>query len=334
MAAAIARRMAIVFLQVVAVVLIVFFLVRLMPGNPAIAIAGPGATQERVASIEERLGLDESVGGQLKEYVSHVASGDLGDSIVTGQSVLTDLRQRFGATFLLIALSLVIAGAIGLTLAVVIATRPTGAVARVTSAYGFAAGALPDFLVALGLIYVFYFLAGIAPAPSGQIDPTLAPPRETGVALIDSMLAGNSAGVSSAASHLILPVLTLVLVYTGPILRLTSTACSEALDQNFIRFARAQGLSRRKVARYAVRSILPTFVTVLGTTFGFLLGGAVLIEFIFSWGGIGQYAVNAISQSDYAALQGFVIVAGLFTALVYAAVEIAYVIVDPRARAE
>jgi peptide/nickel transport system permease protein len=333
MAAALTRRMAIIVLQVAAVVLIVFFLVRLLPGNPAVAIAGPGANQERVAKIEQRLGLDEDVGGQLKEYVSHVSRGDLGDSIVTGQPVATDLRQRFGATLLLISLSLLIAGAVGLGLAAVIAARPAGLLARMTSAYGFAAGALPDFLVALGLIYVFYFLAGIAPDPSGQIDPALAPPRETGVALIDSLLAGDGAGVSNAATHLILPVLTLVLVYTGPILRLTSTACSEALDQNFIRFARGLGLSRRQVVAYAVRSVLPTFVTVMGTTFGFLLGGAVLVEFIFSWGGIGQYAVNAISQSDYAALQGFIIVAGLFTAIVYAAVELAYVIVDPRARA-
>jgi peptide/nickel transport system permease protein len=333
MALALARRAATILLQVVAVVLIVFFLVRLLPGNPAVAIAGPGANQDRVAKIEQRLGLDQDVAGQFKEYASHLSRGDLGDSIVTGQPVLTDLTQRFGATLLLISLSLLIAGALGLVLAAVIAARPAGLLARVTSAYGFAAGALPDFLVALGLIYVFYFLLGLAPDPSGQIDPTLAPPRETGVALVDSLLAGNAAGVESAAMHLILPVLALVLVYTGPILRLTSTACSEALDQNFIRFARSQGLSQRQIVRYAVRSILPTFVTVMGTTFGFLLGGAVLVEFIFSWGGIGEYAVNAISQSDYAALQGFVIVAGLFTALVYAAVEVAYVFVDPRARA-
>lgn len=333
---ALARTLAVRFgvlgLQVFGVLTLVFVLVRLLPGNPAFQLAGPNATREGVEAIEQRLGLDQSIFVQYGDYLSTIAQGDLGDAFSTGNPVLTDIAERFPATLTIITLALVVIAALTLVLAIVIARWPRGIVSRVASAYSFVAGALPDFWVGLALIFVAYTTLGIVPAPASQVDPVYAAPVVTGAAVIDAIIAGDSAAISDALGHLILPVLTLVLVYLGPVLRLTAQATAEGLDRDFIRFGRALGLGSGTLAGYALRNALPVFVTVLGSTYVYLLGGAVLVEVIFSWGGLGQYAVEAITRSDYFALQGFVLVAGVFTALVYLAVDGLYYVVNPRGR--
>jgi ABC-type dipeptide/oligopeptide/nickel transport system permease component len=326
-------RLGVLALQVFGVVTLVFVLVRLLPGNPAFLLAGPNATRAGVEAIQHRLGLDQSIFVQYGDYLSALIRGDLGDAFSTGNPVLTDLRERFPATLMIISLALFTIAALTLTLALVIARWPKGFVARAASGYSFVAGALPDFWIGLALIFVFYTTFGLVPAPASQVDPLVAAPVVTGAAAIDGLIAGDMAAFSDALGHLFLPVLTLVLVYVGPVLRLTAQATTDGLDQDFIRFGRALGLGSGRLASYALRSALPVFVTVLGSTYGYLLGGAVLVEVIFSWGGLGQYAVEAITRSDYVALQGFVLVAGIFTALVYLAVDGLYFLVNPRGRA-
>jgi ABC-type dipeptide/oligopeptide/nickel transport system permease component len=329
----VATRLATLLLQVVGVLTIVFVLTRVFLESPARALAGQNQSPEAIRAIEERLGLHESLPVQFWSYIQSVVTGDLGDAFSTGNPVLTDLRERVPATLALITAALLIAAALGLALSAVIAARPRGIVARITSGYGFVAGALPDFWIGLALIFVFYFKLGIAPAPAGQIDPAYSIGQVTGIVGIDALLAGDVEAAGDAFAHMVLPVATLVLVYLGPILRLTSTATRTGLSMDFVRFGRALGLKPSRITWYAVRNALPTFVTIVGTTYGFLLGGAVLVETVFSWGGAGQYAVAAVQQSDYAALQGFVLVAGIFTALVYALVDLFYYVVNPRARA-
>jgi peptide/nickel transport system permease protein len=326
-------RLGVLVLQVFGVVTLVFMLVRLLPGNPAFLLAGPNATREGVRAIEHNLGLDQSIVVQYGDYLSALARGDLGNAFSTGNPVLTDLRERVPATLTIITLALLVIAVLTLVLAAVIARWPQGLVARVASAYSFVAGALPDFWIGLALIFIAYTTFGLVPAPASQVDPLVAAPVVTGAAVIDGLLAGDMAAFSNALGHLVLPVLTLVLVYLGPVLRLTAQATETGLDQEFIRFGRALGLGSGTLAGYALRSALPVFVTVMGSTYGYLLGGAVLVEVIFSWGGVGQYAVEAISRSDYLALQGFVLVAGIFTALVYLAVDGLYFLVNPRGRA-
>jgi peptide/nickel transport system permease protein len=328
----VATRLGTLLLQVFGVLTIVFVLTRVFLESPARALAGQNQSPEAIRAIEERLGLHESLPVQFWSYLTSVFSGDLGDAFSTGNPVLTDLRERVPATLALITAALVIAAVLGLALSALIAARPRGIVARITGGYGFVAGALPDFWIGLALVYVFYFKLGVAPAPAGQIDPVYAVPHVTGVVGFDALLAGDLEATGDAIAHMVLPVATLVLVYLGPILRLTSTAARSGLSMDFVRFGRALGLKPRRITWYAVRNALPTFVTILGTTYGFLLGGAVLVETVFSWGGAGQYAVAAVQQSDYAALQGFVLVAGIFTALVYALVDVCYYVVNPRAR--
>lgn len=328
-----AFRLGLLALQVFGVVTLVFVLVRLLPGNPAFALAGPNATREGVHAIEQRLGLDHSIFVQYGDYLSALAHGNLGDAFSTGNPVMTDLRERVPATLTLITIAVVLIAALTLALTAIIARWPKGIVARGASAYSFVAGALPDFWIGLALIFVVYTTFGIVPAPASQVDPLVAAPVVTGSAILDAVVAGNSAAIGNALGHLVLPVLTLVLVYVGPVLRLTAQATAEGLNQDFVRFGRALGLGQATLAGYALRSALPVFVTVMGSTYGYLLGGAVLVEVIFSWGGVGQYAVEAITRSDYSALQGFVLVAGIFTALVYLALDGLYFLVNPRGRA-
>jgi peptide/nickel transport system permease protein len=331
--AQIVRRVGILFLQVLGVMTVTFFLIRLAPGNPAYALLGSYATPETIKAIDQRLGLLQPLPIQYFDYLRTIfLHGDLGTSLTTNNPVLNDLIERVPATLVLITVSLFFAASIALILAAVVAARPRGIVAQAVRGYGFFAGAAPDFWIALALIFLVYYKLGLVPDPIGQVDPLVTPPVRTHVAVIDAALAGDGAALSNSLEHMILPVVTLVIVYVGPILRLTTNATTAGLDQNFTQFARALGLKPRRVVSYAIRNALPVFVTIVGTTYGFLLGGAVLIETIFSWNGVGQYAVSAVTSSDYAALQGFVIAAGIFTALVYAAVDLAYLVVNPRAR--
>jgi ABC-type dipeptide/oligopeptide/nickel transport system permease component len=332
-AAATAKRLVVMALQVIAVITIVFILVRVFLESPARALAGQNQSPEAIRAIEERLGLNESLPVQYWTYIKSVLTGDLGDAFSTGNPVLTDLVERVPATLFLITVTLVIAGLLALAISFAVTSRPDGWIARLANGYGFVAGALPDFWVGLALIFVFYFQLDAVPAPAGQLDPIYLIDGVTNIAVIDTLLAGDMEAFSDAFGHLILPVVTLVLVYMGPIVRLTAGEAHGALNRDFVQFGRVLGLNRRRITWYALRQALPTFVTIVGTTYGFLLGGAVLVETVFSWGGAGQYAVSAVAQSDYAALQGFVIVAGIFTALVYGLVELMYYVVEPRARA-
>ncbi|RUZ70423.1 ABC transporter permease, partial [Mesorhizobium sp. M7A.F.Ca.US.006.01.1.1] len=197
--------------------------------------------------------------------------------------------------------------------------------------YGLAAGAIPDFWVGLLLIFFFFYMADIAAAPFGRIDALLsAPPTITGFYTIDSLLAGDLVAFKSSIARLILPVLTLTIVNAGMLMKMTKTTFSDIYRSEFIRHQRASGLPERVIIKSALRNSLPPIITTVGFLFGFLLGAAVLVETIFAWGGLGQYAVQAVVNSDYPAMQGFVLVAAAFILIVYLIVDVLYELVDPR----
>jgi ABC-type dipeptide/oligopeptide/nickel transport system permease component len=173
----------------------------------------------------------------------------------------------------------------------------------------------------------------LVPAPIGRIDIALVPPPPiTGFYTIDSVIAGDWRALGSALAHLALPAFTLAFVYAGPILKIARSTMVQALLGNYIMYARANGLPRRLIARYALRNALLPVITMTGITYGYLIGGAVLIEQVFAWGGLGQYAVQAITSSDYMAVSGVVLVTTLFSLLVYLIVDLLYLVVDPRIR--
>lgn len=317
--------------QMFGVMLITFMLVRLLPGDPALLMLGNMATPESLAALREKLGLDKSIWEQFLSYVGNVLHGDLGTSLFTSNPVTTDLMERAPATLELISYAMVLTILVGVTLAVISVVREGGIVDIGSRIYGLAAGAIPDFWVGLLLIFFLFYMAGIAPAPFGRIDAMLSPPPSvTGFYTLDSLLAGDWQALWSSAGRLVLPVLTLAIVNAGALMKMTKTTFSDIYRSDFIRYQRACGLPEAAIRRNALHNSLPPIITLVGFLFGFLLGAAVLVETIFSWGGLGQYAVMAVVNSDYPALQGFVLVAAGFILVVYLIVDILYELADPR----
>jgi ABC-type dipeptide/oligopeptide/nickel transport system permease component len=292
---------------------------------------GNMATPEAIAALREKLHLNASIWSQFGAYLSALTHGDLGSSMFTSNPVTVDLLQRVPATLELIVYSMLLTIVLGVGLAVVSVVRKGGVVDRIGKVYGLAAGAIPDFWVGLLLIYTLFHMAGIAPAPFGRIDTFLTPPPMiTGFYTIDSILTGDWTAFRSSISHLFLPVLTLSIVNAGGLMKLSQSVFADIYKSEFIRHARASGLSERRIILSALRNSLPPIITMVGFLFSFLLGAAVLVETIFAWGGLGQYAVQAVTNSDYPALQGFVLVAAGFILLVYTAVDVLYGLADPR----
>ncbi len=327
----IGRRLLFIAPQLLGIVLVSFLLVKTIPGDPAVLMLGPTATPEAIASLRTKMGLDEPVFVQFWIYVKDLLHGDLGTSWQTTRPVLEDLLQRFPATLELVTLGLIVAILVGVPLGLVAAFNPRGRLARVADFYGLCAGAVPDFWLALVLIYVFYTLVGIAPAPLGRMDLIVfPPPTVTGMYTIDSLLAGDLEAFRSALAHLVLPVLTLGLINAGPILKMTQSTVERMLQSDFSRYEVLCGMPRSLVIRHALRNALPSVITIVSVLYGFLIGGAVLVEIVFSWGGAGQYAVQGVLNADLYPVLGFVLFSAIFSLFVYLAVDLLYFAIDPR----
>ncbi|MEI5675598.1 MULTISPECIES: ABC transporter permease subunit [unclassified Nocardioides] len=325
------RRLVLMVPMLWGVVTLAFVLTRVLPGDPTVALAGPYATPEAIDALRAQYGLDQSLLAQYGDYLAGILRGDLGTSLVTGQPVLSDLTTRLASTLELVGLALVVALAVGI---------PAGAYAGRTRRRGgqmvvrllsFVFLAVPDFWLALMAIYVFFFLLGVAPAPTGQLalsDPV--PAEVTGARLLDAAIALDGPALSAAAHHALLPVLVLGVGMAAPITRLMRAAMRSTMSADFVVFAQANGLSRRQSWWYAVRASLPPSVTYVGVLVSGMLGAAVLIETIFGWGGVAQYGAEAISRNDYDAVQGFVLVSGVLSLLTFLVVDIVQAVVDPR----
>jgi ABC-type dipeptide/oligopeptide/nickel transport system permease component len=329
----IGRRLIFVGPQLIGILLVSFLLVKLIPGDPAVMMLGPFATEDGLARLRAELGLDRSIIEQFGIYLWKVAHGDLGTSWQTTMPVTSDLSQRFPATLELVTLSLLLALAIGMPLGIAGARNKSGVQRKIADYYGLAAGALPDFWFGLVLIFVLYTLLGIVPAPLGRLDFTVIPPPEvTGSLLIDSLISGNWAALRNAAGHLVLPVLTLGLINAAPILKMTQSTMERMLEADFSRYAEMCGLPRHVVVRKALRNSLPSVITIVSVLYGFLIGGAVLVEIVFSWGGAGQYAVQGVLNADLNPVLGFVLYSAILSLVIYLIVDLIYFALDPRTR--
>ena len=318
---------------VIGISIVTFFLVRMLPGDPARILAGSQQFPHVVEALRERMGLDKSIPVQYFIYVKNVVNGDLGVSWFTGKPVLDDMVRRVPATLELITYGLLTAMFIGFFLGLVGARKPGGPVDRVAQLYGFLAGGIPDFWLALLIIFFLFHRFHVIPPPMARFPISLTPPPTvTGFLTIDSLLAGNLEAFRGAVSQLVGPVLTLGVLFGGPIAKLTRQSMLDILQGDYVHYARACGLRERTVARYAFQSILPPVVTLIGFLYAFLIGGAVLVETVFSWNGVGQYSVQSIVNKDYAPVQAFVLMAGVFSLSVYLMLDILYMLVDPRVR--
>ncbi len=329
----ITHRLVFVGPQLIGILFVSFMLVKLIPGDPAVMMLGPFATEDGLARLRAELGLDRSILEQFGIYVFRVVQGDLGTSWQTTMPVTSDLTQRFPATLELVTLSLALALLIGIPLGVAGAKNTRGILRKIADYYGLMAGSLPDFWFALVLIFIFYTILGIAPAPLGRLDFVIIPPDTvTGSLLIDSLIAGNWAAFRNAAGHLVLPVVTLGIINAGPILKMTQSTMERMLQADFSKYAEMCGLPRNVVVRKAFRNALPSIVTIVSVLYGFLIGGAVLVEIVFSWGGAGQYAVQGVLNSDLNPVLGFVLYSAILSLVIYLIVDLIYFAIDPRTR--
>jgi ABC-type dipeptide/oligopeptide/nickel transport system permease component len=325
------RRLLFVLPQLFGILLVSFFLIKSIPGDPAVLMLGPTATTEAIATLRSKLGLDHSFPVQFWQFLVDLMHGDLGTSWQTTRPVLDDLLQRFPATLELVTFGLVVALLVGVPLGIASAFNEKGWLGRIANIYGMSAGALPDFWLALVFIFVFYTLLHLVPAPLGRLDMiVLPPPQVTGFLTIDSLLAGDWGAFRSAVAHLILPVMTLGLINAGPILKMTQSSMERMLQSDFSRYEVLSGLPRRLVVRHALHNALPSIITIISVLYGYLLGGAVLVEIVFSWGGAGQYAVQGVLNSDVYPVLGFVLFSAVFSLFVYLVVDIIYFAIDPR----
>jgi ABC-type dipeptide/oligopeptide/nickel transport system permease component len=334
----IGRRLLVLIPQLFLISVITFSLVRMLPGDPARLELGPLAPQEGVELLRHQLRLDKPLPQQYVAYLERLFQGDFGRSWVNSSSVAHDLLVRAPATLELIIAGMLIVFVVMVPIALLSASPSRGWVAsatrRVGFGYGLLAGALPDFWLGLVLIFIFFSMLGWAPGPEGRLGILdLAPERVTGFYTIDALFAGDFDTFLSALSHLALPAITLAFVYGGPIFKMVRASMETALRSDYTSYAEGLGLPRRTILLWAMRNAAPPAVVVTGIVAGYLLGGAVLIETVFNLNGIGQYAVQSITTADYAPIQGFVLVAAVFTMLVYLFVDLLHFMIDPRVSA-
>lgn len=316
------------------VVTLTFFVARVFTGDPTSLYLPPDAPLELRAEMRADLGLDQPLGVQYLQFLGDLLRGDLGQSFSTGRAVTEDLWSRMPASLELGLLGILVGVAIGIPVGVVAALyhdRWPDFVLRGVSLGGLA---LPQFWLGLILIWFFAVQLGWLPGPQGQLPAGMPePPRVTGLLLTDAVIAGQWDVWWAAARQLVLPVVTLGLTTAAPLARMTRTAMVEALGSDYVRTAVAMGHHGPVVPfKYALRNALLPVVTTLGGTVGFVFSGVILLESIFAWPGMGQYALQSINMSDFTGLQGFVIYAAVLHVLAYVAVDILYLFIDPRTR--
>ena len=314
------------------VIVVCFLLTRVLPGDTAAYFAGPAATPQAIEQIRRELGLDRPVPEQFGRYVAELSRGDFGQSLTTGQPVLADLKSRLPASAELTLFGLVLALVFALPLGILAAVKQGSLADHLCRIVATAGVSLPVFFTGLLLVYVFYFVLGWSPAPLGRLDSfASAPPTLTGFYLLDSLAAGEFETFRSALAQIALPGLTLAIFALAPIARITRASMLAVLGADFVRTARAAGLSDRTVVlTYAFRNAVLPVVTTLGMVFSFLLGANVLVEKVFAWPGVGSYAVEALIASDYAPVQGFVLAMAVLYILLNLLIDLAYGLIDPR----
>lgn len=326
----IAKRAINVLLIVFAVSIIIFLLIRLAPGDPAITMAGEHASAEALAHMRTEWGLNKPVIVQYFIWLRHALRGDFGQSILTHQSVLVELVQRFPNTLELSIFAMTFATIIGVLAGIVSAVRRYSFFDYGSMIVALFGVSMPIFWLAIMLIMIFGIKLDLLPT-GGRLSVMYSIRPLTHLYLLDSLLELNFPAFLDALKHLILPSLALGTIPMAFVARITRSSMLDVMSQDYIRTARSKGLSEKAVViKHALGNALIPILTASGTEFAGLMGGAVLTETIFSWPGLGTYIVQAVSARDYPAVQGAVIFIALVVALINLIVDIVYSYVDPR----
>ena len=291
---------------------IVFLVVYFIPGDPAMVVLGQGASPDAVASMRERLGLNEPLPIRYGRWLSAVLQGDLGNSILSRQPVTALIERALPVTLYLTVFSLLIAVAIAVPMGTIAALRQNSWIDLVCTTWAFLGVSIPGFWLAIMLLYLFGVRLRWVPL-QGYVSP-----RED---------------LTDGLRTLVLPAVTLGVFLSGPLMRYLRSSVLQVLSQDYVRVARAKGMSERRVIlRHILRNSLIPFVTVLGIQLGYLMGGAVVIEQVFVLPGIGRLARDAIGNRDFPVVQGVVLVVAVGFVLINIVVDVLYSVLDPRIR--
>jgi dipeptide transport system permease protein len=328
-----ARRIVLLIPTFIGVTLVSFVFIRLLPGDPIIAMAGEHAVSpERHAQLAHQFGFDRPIWQQYLGYIGQLLQGDLGRSIVSKRSVFQEFRTLFPATLELSVIAMLLAVAIGLPFGVLAAARRGSAFDQALMAVALTGYSMPIFWWGLLLIIVFSGTLGWTPV-SGRIDLLYFFKPVTGFMLIDSLLSGQKGAFRSALSHLVLPAIVLGTVPLAVIARQTRSAMLEVLGEDYVRTARAKGLGPgRVIGIHALRNAMIPVVTTIGLQTGVLLAGAILTETIFSWPGVGKWLIDAVGKRDYPVVQGGLLIIGALIMTVNLIVDLLYGLLNPRIR--
>jgi peptide/nickel transport system permease protein len=332
MARYIARRLLNLIPVLLGITLLVFVFLHLIPGDPAVVMAGERATPDQVAALREQLGLNKPLPLQYLVFLGNLLRFNFGTSIITGVPIAEEIRIRWPATFELSVAAMLVAVILGIPAGVLAAVRKNSAVDNLTMSGSLLGVSLPVYWLGLLLVYLFAVNLHWLP-PSGRlsIDAGFNFKSITGFYVLDALLQGNFRVLKDVLAHLVLPALTLGTIPLAILARITRSAMLEVLSQDYIRTARAKGLLERWVIfKHALKNALLPVVTIIGLQFGTLLGGAILTETIFSWPGIGSWIYEGILSRDYPVVQGGVVFVAIAFVLINLLVDLSYAFLDPR----
>jgi len=302
------------------------------PGDPAALFLGQMVTPEDLEKVRREMGLDDPLHIQYLRYLKDAIKGNLGISYYTKQSVLSELLRLFPATVELSIASMVIALLVGISAGVISALKQNSIFDNVSMVVALGGVSMPVFWVGLILMWVFSFKLGWTPI-SGRLAVQIDLKQITGLFVIDSIITGNIAALRDSLRHLILPALSLATISMGIIARFTRSSMLEVIRQDYIRTARAKGVSEALVIfKHAFKNALIPVVTVVGLQFGLLLGGAVVTETVFSWPGIGNVIIVSILRRDYPMVQGALLLLALLYVIINLLVDVSFSYLDPRIR--
>lgn len=330
----IAKRLLFLVPILLGVTLVAFVVSRLLPGDPARIYAGSQADEATVESVRREFGLDQPWPTQYVNYLAGLLRGDIGTSVRTRNPVAKDLLARAPATIELASAAMLFALLVSIPLGIFAGVRRGGWTDRASRLGSTVGLSIPDFWLGLLLILLFYVGLGILPPPVGRLgilDPR--PVGLTGLFTVDALLAGDFGAFVNTLFYLVMPALALGIPVAGPLFRLMRNATIDVLSSDYVLFARASGLRGVRLhLKYVLRNAVPNTITLAAMLFGHLLGGAVLIEKLFAWPGLGLYVANSLDFNDFAAIQGFVLVTAVTYLLVYLALDIVHSLLDPRVR--
>lgn len=325
------KRLALLLLVVFGVSLLSFLMSHIIPGDPARMIVGQRASEETLQQVRKQLGLDQPVWTQYFQYMKNLLTGDLGTSIHTQKPVLDDLLTFFPATLELALLAFFFALLIGVPLGVLAAVKRDTFWDHGSRIFSIAGVSTPVFWSGLVVILIFYGYLGWFPS-TGRLDLNIHPPTHiTGFYLIDSLLTGDMIAFKNSLWHIFLPAITLSFAQLAIVTRQVRASMLEVLEQDYIRTAKANGIGGASLLfRYALRNALIPTITVVGISFGSLLGGAVVTETIFGWPGMGKYVVDSIAYLDFPAIMGFTLLISIGYVLINLLVDLTYYFLNPQ----